>query len=307
MMEKPYSLGRLAVVAALSAGLAVPALADNAKEMKGMQQHDTDAARMKADRADMHAMAGKDGRDTDTWAEASITTSYSLNTQLNPFDISVTVKDGTAKLTGTVESDVEKNLAGEIARGADGVDEVDNQIRVDEKAARNDRENDGFFRSVADATTAAQIDSKLLWNSNTSGMDIDVDVDGRTAKLQGTVSSDAEKQLAESIALNTSGVNRVENELQVDSNKKSLAESAERTVSDAWITTKVKSTLAYSSNVSAFDINVDTENGKVTLTGEVDSRMQEREAIELARDVVGVKGVTDNLDIREPVEVSSGG
>ena len=40
---------------------------------------------------------------------------------------------------------------------------------------------------------------------------------------------------------------------------------------DGWITTKVKSTLLYSSNVDGSDIKVDTKNGVVTLSGKVDT------------------------------------
>jgi hyperosmotically inducible protein len=60
-------------------------------------------------------------------------------------------------------------------------------------------------------------------------------------------------------------------------------------VSDAWITTKVKSEFATTKGVSATDISVDTDNGVVTLSGDVDSQAEKNLAEQTAR---GVKGVT---------------
>lgn len=320
MSQKNFGMLQVAAIALLGMGLAAPAFGDNPKKMDpghdDAMKHD-DAMR-KGDAADRQAYGSNnpeamdakadadDERGSDVWAEASIVTSYTLNTQLNPFDISADVENGRATLTGTVESEIEKNLAGEIARGADGVTSVDNQIRVDPKVAYDqDREENGFFRSVSNATTAAQVNSKLLWNSNTSGTDINVAASGSTVTLTGTVASDAERQLAEEIALNTDGVRRVDNQLKVDPDHKSMAEAAETTVSDAWITTKVKSTLAYSRNVSALDINVDTNEGEVTLTGTVESKAQGQEALDLARNVVGVKNVNDQLTIENQMDAAA--
>jgi osmotically-inducible protein OsmY len=66
---------------------------------------------------------------------------------------------------------------------------------------------------------------------------------------------------------------------------------AEQTVSDVWITTKVKSTLLYSSNVSGNDVTVTTVGGVVTLTGKLESGAERALAIELAQNVKGVKSV----------------
>ena len=67
--------------------------------------------------------------------------------------------------------------------------------------------------------------------------------------------------------------------------------NAEQAVSDTWITTKVKSTLLYSSNVSGADITVTTVAGVVTLKGKLDSGAERALAIELAQNVKGVKSV----------------
>lgn len=60
---------------------------------------------------------------------------------------------------------------------------------------------------------------------------------------------------------------------------------------DTWITTKVKSSLLADSNVSGLDIQVETVNGVVTLTGQVDQQTQIAEATRIAREIEGVTEV----------------
>lgn len=68
---------------------------------------------------------------------------------------------------------------------------------------------------VSDSAITAAVKSKLLANSSTSGMDIHVETNHGVVTLSGTVSSDAEKELAERIARNTDGVTDVTNNLNV--------------------------------------------------------------------------------------------
>lgn len=66
--------------------------------------------------------------------------------------------------------------------------------------------------------------------------------------------------------------------------------------SDTWITTKVKSSLLADSDVSGLKIDVETVNGVVTLTGQVEQATQVTEATRIAREIEGVtEVVTTNL------------
>jgi hyperosmotically inducible protein len=62
-------------------------------------------------------------------------------------------------------------------------------------------------------------------------------------------------------------------------------------VDDAWITTKVKSEFATTSEIPASKISVDTHDGMVRLTGTVASNMDKNRAIQVAHGVKGVKSV----------------
>ena len=66
---------------------------------------------------------------------------------------------------------------------------------------------------------------------------------------------------------------------------------AKEATSDTWITTKVKADLLATENVSGLDIKVETVDGVVTLTGAVASQAQKDKAVEVAKQIKGVKRV----------------
>lgn len=73
--------------------------------------------------------------------------------------------------------------------------------------------------------------------------------------------------------------------------------SAGRNVDDAAITASIKSTLVADKVANLTRIDVDTNNGVVSLNGVVNSAQQKSRAEELARRVDGVRGVNNNLQI----------
>lgn len=66
---------------------------------------------------------------------------------------------------------------------------------------------------------------------------------------------------------------------------------SDQPVNDTWITTKVKSSLLADTDVAGLDIDVDTVNGVVTLSGRVDQQAQIEHATRIARDIEGVTDV----------------
>lgn len=75
------------------------------------------------------------------------------------------------------------------------------------------------------------------------------------------------------------------------------AEDVGGKIEDASITSAIKMKFANDKLVSASNINVDTDNGHVTLNGTADSLTEANRAIELGRSVDGVKSIHSNLII----------
>lgn len=65
--------------------------------------------------------------------------------------------------------------------------------------------------------------------------------------------------------------------------------------SDLSLTAKVKATLIKDSKIDAFDINVDTQRGIVSLHGHVKSSAEQSRAVRLASSIKGVKRVVSAL------------
>ncbi|MFN2387770.1 MAG: BON domain-containing protein [Thermoanaerobaculia bacterium] len=66
---------------------------------------------------------------------------------------------------------------------------------------------------------------------------------------------------------------------------------------DAGITTKVKSKLAADDTVKAYQIDVDTKDKVVTLSGNVDNPAAKDQAVAIARGTEGVADVVDNITV----------
>lgn len=109
--------------------------------------------------------------------------------------------------------------------------------------------------------------------------------------LTGKVSSEPYKLLALETVAGLPGVQSVDNQLVA------TGEVPER-YKDAWLVTKVRSTLMFHRNLNATAIKVSADNGTVTLRGgEAISAAQKNLASEYAEDVEGVQKVVNEMTV----------
>lgn len=236
---------------------------------------------------------------SDARQESQIWTTFALSPNLRATDIKVTVLNGKATLSGSVGEDISKELAKQIALGVEGIKEVDNQITVQaDYVPPKPSPQRSYGELIDDATIASSIKGKLMWSTYTNGLTTSVVSVSSKVTLRGSADSAAAKELAGRLAMNTRGVVSVDNQLVINPDKPTLADTAAITantagheMADGWITTKVKSTFLYSSNVTGSNITVSTNAGVVTLSGKLYSAAERSQAIELAQNVRGVKSV----------------
>jgi osmotically-inducible protein OsmY len=153
---------------------------------------------------------------------------------------------------------------------------------------------------VADARREAQIWTSFAMNPYLHAFDLSVKVDGNKAVLDGKVENDVAKDLAGQIAQDVEGIAHVDNRIVVDANYVRPAHAtSERSfvekVDDATITASVKSKLLWNSHTDGLDIHVDTNNGKVTLTGSAATGAEKELAGQIATDTNGVVGVNNEI------------
>ena len=159
----------------------------------------------------------REGAAKDAWIDGKLEAVYALNRHLSAFAIDTEVDKGIVHLTGRVEADIDRDLAGEIAKNVEGVVEVDNKLAIatDARVTHKEGEDRSFSAWIDDATTTASVKSRLLGNPNTQGMQIDVDTRGDVVTLTGEVTTAEEKALAEEIARSTGDVKNVRNQMIV--------------------------------------------------------------------------------------------
>ncbi|MBI4455581.1 MAG: BON domain-containing protein [Acidobacteria bacterium] len=119
--------------------------------------------------------------------------------------------------------------------------------------------------------------------------------------MAGLLSVDCTRESSEAAkgAIKDAGGMVAESAKKVGEDTKAVAGTIESATTDATITAAVKMKLVKDASVSAMDIDVDTKDGMVTLSGEVSSKAEVDKAVELASSVSGVKMVHSNLAIHK--------
>lgn len=164
-------------------------------------------------------------------------------------------------------------------------------------------------QQVADARLEAQIETAIVFNRHLNPFEIDVEVRGDTATLTGTVDESIDRELAERVALNADGVKHVTNRITIDPSayqtpKDDNDRDFDEAVEDATITASIKSRLLWNEITDGLDINVDTMEGRVTLTGDATTAAEKQVAGRLALRTDGVVSV-DNRIMVTPGDVQT--
>jgi len=234
----------------------------------------------------------------DARQESQIWTAFALSASLRHNDLKVSVRDGKATLAGFVGDSVRQDLARQIALKVAGITAVENHIEIRPTfTPPGAAAEPAFGEMVDDATITCTVRSKLLWSRHGEELAAHVDTARGRVSLTGVAESIEARDMAGKLAANTQGVSSVDNQLSVESPRAGVARSESSNViditdvADGWITTKVKLTFLYSTNVNRSNIDVNTQGGIVKLTGKLDSAAERTAAIALAANVRGVRSV----------------
>lgn len=221
--------------------------------------------------------------------------------------VNVDTVNGRVTLHGKVETAAERARAEEIAKQIEGVAQVRNLLQVvpDTKKQATSYQDSAVSKDVKEAleSDAALKDSKIRLQSVNKGVVL----------LAGTASSLSAHLRAVRVASRVDGVRRVASEVESPDTladreirrEEAAAQSppaasdpgAGTTFSDMWISTAAKMRLMADSETPAMDINVDTENGVVTLFGIVPTKQSKQAAEADVRKVDGVKNVDNALQV----------
>jgi osmotically-inducible protein OsmY len=228
---------------------------------------------------------------SDAQIRRDIEQAFLMDPAADAYEIEVSVEDGVATLTGTVESWPEKQIALRVARNVKGVRDVDSQITIEYAVDRPDYE------------ISAEIEKRLQWDARVDDALIDVAVNDGNVMLTGIVGSAVERTRAAGDAwvggvrdVDTSGLT-VEWWARDEMQRDKLVRR-----SDAEIAQAVKDALLYDPRVFSFNPDITVNDGTVTLSGVVDNLEAKRAAERDAHNTVGVVLVRNHLHVRPAAE-----
>jgi len=201
--------------------------------------------------------------ETDPGITTAVKTKLAADDTVKAYQIDVDTANHVVTLTGVVETAAAEEAAIAIARGTDGVTDVVDRITVNAAAATSPENLREEARERADAAG----------DSIRDGVDATKNAAERGAEATKGVAGDAAERVG------------------------TAAERTGDVISDAAVTTAVKSKFLADTSTPGLKIDVDTKDGVVTLSGTVRTRAEADRAVSLARDTNGVKRVVNNLKV----------
>lgn len=241
------------------------------------------------------APAARAASQPDAWITTKAKLALITASHVGDNSVHVDTNEGRVTLYGKATTQVEKDHAGEIARGIIGVKHVRNLLQVVPAAAQK-----GVNESDDHIKTEVQ---QAIKDDGLEGNEISVkSVDKGMVLLMGKAPNLSGLLYAVEAASMVPGVRRVASEVKAPNEIASLdtgsiPAEAKRRARDAWITTATKMRLMADLNVPALDISVDTYNGVVTLFGSVPSKDARVAAVADAQKVDATVKVHDELQI----------
>jgi osmotically-inducible protein OsmY len=217
------------------------------------------------------------------------------------YRIDVDTHGGIVTLSGAVDSQLHRDEAVRIAKSVRGVSQVHDRLAVDANARRV---SDAEWR-MPDAASPTWITTKIqaqyYAHPDLRPWNIDVDTaPGGVVTLGGKVGSPGDRDEAVRIAERTEGVTRIDDRISVQPETAATSGTLDRaaaTISDGWMTSKIQSRYFVNDDVRGRNIDVDTTDGIVTLTGTVANQSERVHALAIARNTEGVRGVRDDLTV----------
>ncbi|WP_299979840.1 BON domain-containing protein [Desulfobacula sp.] len=144
---------------------------------------------------------------------------------------------------------------------------------------------------VDDLVISATVKIKMISDKFVKARQIDVDVLNGVVYLIGVVDSSTQKKMATDIAKGIKGVRQVENQLVIGKT------DVNQISSDIILTGKIRIQLLKDLDIRSTNIDVDTNNNVITLTGIVKSKKEKKKALVIVQKAAGDRKIVDNLSV----------
>ncbi len=146
-----------------------------------------------------------------------------------------------------------------------------------------------------DSSITAKVKAALVDHDSIKSTDISVKTNKKVVTLSGFVTSQAQAEEAVKVAKSVEGVTSVSDKLHVRDSK---SQSMKGYAGDTATTSEVKAKLLADDVVPSRHIKVETTDGVVQLSGNVESAAQSERAESIAKAVDGVKSVKNDIKVK---------
>ncbi len=218
---------------------------------------------------------------TDSQIEEAVKDAFVYDPRLVSFNVDVEVNEGGTILSGVVNNLEAKKAAEKDAKNTVGVTYVDNNIKVRPKVIPTNEE------------LKSRVETALLQDPYVERFDLTVSASSGTVYLSGDVDTSWEKTQAARIAAGVKGATRVVSNIAY--------EYEWVWKPDPQIREDVQDQLWWSPFVDSDDVNLEVDDGVVTLTGTV-ATYGERQAAEDNAYEGGAKDVVNDLMVTYPYQ-----
>ena len=245
---------------------------------------------------------------SDAEVKARVEKALKDDRRLADSDVKVaSVNDGVVLLSGEAKSVSEHLRAMQTASAVAGVRRVTSEVKSPDRMADAEIRDGsdtppeagakrGVTGAASDAWTTTAVKMRLLADTETPALDINVDTRDGVVTLFGIVGTAEAKRAAEAEARKVSGVTSVTNHLQVVSEAKQEAVKTR----DGDRQAAVERSLEGRDDLRDADVSIEVKNGVVRLTGTVASQEDRLAAAVAARSTPGVRAVEEDLQVKRP-------
>jgi osmotically-inducible protein OsmY len=227
------------------------------------------------------------GQLRDTKVTGQVKAALELSRSLQPYSFDVDTQNEVVVLRGEVPTEELRLTAERLAAGVPDVKQVRNEIRIGGGAAPAEGASRSVGESFDDRALEAKVNTAFSLNRDLKGSDIKVSAFKREVTLTGTVTGDAQKQLALALARDTAGVSGVRDQITGGGPAPAGgALPATATLSDR--ARAAQAALAANKSLSAYGLAVREERGRLLLAGRVRTAAEKDLAALVARDAAGI-------------------
>jgi hyperosmotically inducible periplasmic protein len=227
----------------------------------------------------------------DTKVTGQVKAALELNRTLQPYSFDVDTENDVVVLRGEVPTEELRLAAQRVAAGVPDVKQVRNEIRTGGNPASADGAGSrSIGESFDDRALEAKVSTAFSLNRDMKGSDIKVSAFKREVTLTGSVTGEAQRQLALAVARDTAGVTAVRDQIvggpAADGSVAAPPAAGSGSLSDRART--AQAALAANQSLAGYGLTVREERGRLLLAGRVRTAAEKELAGLLARDAAGI-------------------